>query len=70
MRFYPRYHSRQIDAQGVTMDCYVVIDASTGEPVTPPVPYHSANDYAGARNSATDGIEPALFSIGAWLAPP
>jgi hypothetical protein len=64
MRYYPRYHSRQVDAQGAALDAYVVIDATTNEPVTPPLPYHAANDYAGARNDPTQEQEPALY--GGW----
>lgn len=57
-RFFPRYHSRQIDAEGRGTDCYVVMDSRTNEQVTPPLPYHAANDYAGARNNPSTTEEP------------
>lgn len=68
MRFFPRYHSRQVDAEGCAMDTYVVIDASTNEPVTPPLPYHAANDYAGARNNPTQTEEPVGVFAPGWYA--
>lgn len=47
-RYYPRYHGKDGFEER-----YVVIDSSTGEEVSNPLPYHLANDQCAARNEGT-----------------
>lgn len=57
-RYYPRYHSKEGFEER-----YVVVDSRTGDELSPPKPYHEANDEAGARNDGTFGV----LSMADWV---